>query len=64
MSLLELKQGVMQLTQTERRELQAFLIRLRHETPAWRKAVSKRMREMDAGKKVTLAELERRMSRG
>lgn len=64
MSMLELKQRVMRLKKNERRELQAFLIRLQHETPEWRRMISKRMREMDAGKKVTLEELERRLKRG
>lgn len=64
MSMLELKQRVMRLSKRERHELQVFLIRLRHETPEWRKIISKRMRDMDAGKKVTLEELEQRLKRG
>ncbi len=64
MTMLELKQKVVQLTPRERRELNAFLIRLRHESPAGRKEMSRRMRAMDAGKKVTLTELERRINRG
>lgn len=63
MSMLELKQRVMCLKKSERRELQAFLIRLNHETPEWRRMISKRMRDMDAGKKVTLEELERRLKK-
>jgi len=62
MSLLQLKQAISQLSARERRELNAHLIRLRHETPTWRKTISKRMREMDTGKKVTMKELGRRVS--
>jgi hypothetical protein len=62
MTMLQLKQEISRLSARERRELNAYLIRLRHETPTWRKAISKRMREMDAGKKVTVEELERRIS--
>ena len=63
-AMLELKQRVSRLTKSERRELNAYMIRLRHETPEWRKMMSRRMREMDAGKKVSLPELERRLARG
>lgn len=61
MSLLELKQEISRLSLRERRELNAYMIRLRHERPEWRRMISKRMREMDAGKKISLAELERRV---
>jgi hypothetical protein len=64
MTMLELKQEVSRLSAGQRRELNAYMIRLRHQTPAWRKMISKRMREMDAGKKVGLAELQRRAGRG
>ncbi len=62
MSLLELKQEISRLSLRERRELNAYMIRLRHERPEWRRMISKRMREMDAGKKVSLEELERRLA--
>ncbi|MEO7415352.1 MAG: hypothetical protein ABIZ81_18560 [Opitutaceae bacterium] len=63
MTMLQLKQEVSKLSRKERIELNAYLIRLRHETPEWRKTVSRRMREMDAGKKVPLEELELRNRR-
>jgi hypothetical protein len=43
MSLLELKQEVSRLNKRERQELQAYLIRLRHNTPEWKKATAKRL---------------------
>ena len=58
-AMLELKQRVSRLTKSERRELMAYMIRLRHETPEWRRTISKRMRDMDGGKKISLAELSR-----
>jgi len=61
MTLLELKQEITRLSQRELRELNAYMIRLRHERPEWKKMISKRMREMDAGKKLSLAELRRRL---
>ncbi len=62
MTLLQLKQEISRLSLRERRELNAYMIRLRHERPEWKKLVSRRMREMDGGKKVSIAELERRIS--
>ena len=63
-AMLGLKQQISRLTRSERRELNAYMIRLRHETPEWRRMISQRMRDMDAGKKVSLTELERRLTRG
>lgn len=60
MTMLQLKQEISKLTRKERIELNAYMIRLRHETPGWRKSISSRMRAMDAGKKVPIEELERR----
>jgi len=62
MTLLQLKQEISRLSLRERRELHAYMIRLRHERPEWKKTISKRMREMDSGKKVSLEELERRIA--
>ncbi len=63
MTMLELKQAVSHLSKSQRRELNAYMIRLRHESPEWKKMISRRMREMDAGKKVALDELKRRIAR-
>ena len=62
MTMLELKQEISRLSVRERRELNAYMIRLRHERPEWKKMVSKRMRDMDAGKKITLEALKRRLA--
>jgi hypothetical protein len=64
MSLLELKQEVSRLNKRERRELQAYLIRLRHNTPEWKKATAKRIKAMQAGRRVTAEDLEARIGRG
>lgn len=61
MTLLELKQQVSRLSARERRELNAYMIRLRHESPQWRRSAGKRMAAMDTGKKVTAEELDRRI---
>ncbi|MBE7537335.1 MAG: hypothetical protein HS122_02840 [Opitutaceae bacterium] len=62
MTLLQLKQEISRLSLRERRELNAYMIRLRHERPEWKKMATRRMRDMDAGKKVSIAELERRVA--
>jgi hypothetical protein len=64
MSLLELKQEVCRLSKPERRELFAYLLRLKHETPEWRRATARRLRAMKAGRRVTVEELEARIARG
>jgi hypothetical protein len=62
MSLTELKRSAVDLPEAERRELAAFLLQLgRTRNDTWREEMSRRMREMDAGKKVTQAEFERRI---
>jgi hypothetical protein len=60
MTLLQLKQEISRLSLRERRELNAYMIRLRHERPEWKKTISRRMRDMDSGKKLSLEEVERR----
>jgi len=60
--MLELKQEVSRLSIRERRELNASMIRLRHERPEWKRMISKRMRDMDAGKKVSVEDLKRRLA--
>jgi hypothetical protein len=64
MTMLELKQQVSRLSTRERRELNAYLIRLRHERPEWRRMIAKRMRDMDQGKKVSVAQLRQRIAHG
>jgi hypothetical protein len=62
MSLTELKRSATELPETERRELAAFLLQIgRERNEAWREEMSRRMQEMDGGKKVTQVEFERRI---
>jgi hypothetical protein len=60
MKLVELKRGAENLSPVEREELAAHLKLLRLvDNSAWKKEMSRRMREMDAGKKVTQQQFER-----
>ena len=62
MSVLELKQEVSRMNKRGRQELFAYLIRLKHETPEWKKTAAKRVAEMKKGRVVTAAELAARIS--
>lgn len=53
-ALHQLKQQLSKLTEKERVEVSAFLQRMKLETPTWQKEMSRRMAEMDAGKKIRL----------
>ena len=57
----DLKQRIAKLSETERREVSAFILRIKHESPAWKKEISRRMKEMDRGKKVRLTDLAKRL---
>ena len=63
MSILELKQRVSRMSPRQRQELQLYLLRLKRDTPAWKRATANRIREMQAGKFTTLEELKARVSK-
>ena len=63
MSVLELKQKISRLSARERKEIQIYLLRLKRDTPAWKRATAKRIRDMQAGKQVSIEELEARLRR-
>lgn len=64
MSLLELKQEVCRLGKRSRQELFASLLRLKHETPEWRRATASRIRAMKAWRRVSAEELETKIAHG
>ncbi len=63
MTLLAIKQQMKQLKTRELRELNLYLIRLRHSTPEWRRATAKKIRAVQAGRYVTAEALEERIAR-
>jgi len=63
MSVLELKQKISRLSPRQRKEIQIYLLRLKRDTPAWKRATAKRIRDMQAGKQASIEELEARMRR-
>lgn len=63
MSILQVKQTLSRMSQRERQEIQLYLLRLKRETPAWRRATAKKIREMQAGKFTTIEQLDARLKR-
>ncbi len=62
MSVAEMKREASGLPEAERRELSAFLLQLGREcNEDWRQEMSRRMSDMDAGKKVTQQEFKRQI---
>ena len=62
MSILEVKQTLSRMSHRERREIQLYLLRLKRQTPEWKRATAKKIRDMQAGKATTLEQLEKRIS--
>jgi hypothetical protein len=60
-AFLELKQRATKLTEKERRDLSAFLIRLGQERAGWKQETARRLDAMAAGKKVSVAELRKQL---
>lgn len=61
-AILDLKQKLSKLSARERREMTVYLLRLKHESAEGRKETSRRMKEMDQGKKVRLADLTKKVA--
>ena len=58
MSILQVKQSLSRMSQRERQEIQLYLLRLKRETTAWKRATAKKIREMQAGRFTTIEQLE------
>jgi hypothetical protein len=63
-AMLDLKQRLARLSESERRAAAAYLLRLKHESPAGRRETSRLMKEMDEGKKTRLSDLRAQGRRG
>ena len=64
MTLLAIKHQMKRLKARELRELNSYLIRLRHSTPEWKRSTAKKIRAVQAGRYVTAEALEKRIARG
>ena len=61
--LLTLKQSLTQLSESERREVSAFIVRLGQESLEWKEETARRLNEMGAGNKTSLSGLKEQMNR-
>jgi len=55
--LLTLKQQLTKLSEPERREVSAFIVRLGQESKEWKEETARRLDEMGAGKRTSLSDL-------
>jgi hypothetical protein len=62
-TLLAIKHQMKQLKPRDLKELQGYLIRLRHSTPEWRRATARKIRAVQSGRFVTSEALEARIAR-
>lgn len=60
-AFLDLKQRAAKLSEQERRQLSAYLIRLGQDRPAWKRETARRLGDMGKGRKVSVAELRRQL---
>jgi hypothetical protein len=60
-AILDIKQRLSKLSDADRRMVSAYLLRLKHESPAGRRETTRTMREMDAGKKIRLKDLAKQL---
>ncbi len=60
-AILDIKRRLSKLSDADRRMVSAYLLRLKHESPAGRREATRMMREMDAGKKVRLKDLAKKL---
>lgn len=63
MSILQVKQTLSRMSARERQEIQLYLLRLKRDTPAWKRATAKKIRAMQAGRFTTIEQLETRIKR-
>jgi hypothetical protein len=64
MSVLEIKQQVSRLSKRDRQEVYAYMVRLKHDTPEWKRVTTQRINAMQAGRRVSMGELATRVKRG
>lgn len=63
-AFLELKQRAAKLSERDRQNLSAYLIRLGQEKAGWKQATARRLNEMAKGKKMSVAELRKQLGHG
>ncbi len=62
MTVLKLKRRVSRLSSRDLKELHAHVVRMRHNTPQWKKGTAKKLRAVATGRLVTAELLEKRIA--
>lgn len=60
-AFLELKQRVANLSEKDRQQLSAYLIRLGQERSAWKQETARRLDDMAKGRKISVATLRKQL---
>ena len=60
-AILDLKQRLSKLSESDRRMAAGYLLRLKHESPSGRREAARTMKEMDEGKKIRLKDLAKQL---
>ncbi len=60
-AFLDLKQRASKLSERERQDLSAYLIRLGQDRAVWKKETARRLNEMAKGKKTSVADLRKQL---
>jgi len=64
MTVLEIKNQISSLKPREINELHAYLARLRHTTPEWKKSTARKIRAVLAGQFIAEEQMEEHLARG
>jgi hypothetical protein len=62
-AILDLKQRLSKLSETDRRMVAGYLLRLKNESLSGRRQATATMKEMDQGKKIKLKDLAKQLGR-
>ena len=61
LDLIALKQSLTQLTEKERREISAFIVRLGQDSQEWKEETSRRLDEMASGNMTSVSDLRKEL---
>ena len=61
LDLIALKQSLTQLTEKERRDISAFIVRLGQDSQEWKEETSRRLDEMASGNMTSVSDLRKEL---
>jgi hypothetical protein len=60
-AVLEIRQKIAMLNEAERRQISSYVLKLGHESAAWRKRATRKLDDMVAGKQVSVESLRKQL---